>query len=83
MRPKASPDNGERPDTNQGTPPDSRGVTAGETARQLRYRKFEQECEEAGWRVENYRGRNFYDGPAVVCAAHEYQDIVRATHTRV
>lgn len=42
-----------------------------------RYNKFQQECEEAGLEVRDYRGRFFYNGPAVAC--DDIQDVIRAT----
>ena len=41
------------------------------------YVKFRQECEEAGLEVEDYKGRFFYDGPAVRCK--DIQEVIRAT----
>jgi hypothetical protein len=44
-----------------------------------RYTQFEQEAEQAGYQVEEYRGRYFYVGPAVFIEAEELQDLIRAT----
>lgn len=48
-----------------------------------RYAKFHQECEDAGYEVEQYKGRNFYSGPAVRISATELEDIVRATTVKL
>ncbi len=43
------------------------------------FRLFVQEVEDFGFEVRPYKGRNFYDGPAVTCERHEVQDLIRAT----
>jgi hypothetical protein len=48
-----------------------------------RYAQFAEELEEAGYDVYRYRGRFYYDGPAVNCGYDEFQDICRATTVRV
>ena len=49
-----------------------------------RHQTFRSECEAAGFVVEHYRGRFFYEGPAVRCESEaEYQDVMRATTVRV
>jgi hypothetical protein len=48
------------------------------------HRKFAADMEAAGLAVRRYRGRNFYDGPAVdTDDEHDLQDIIRATTVRV
>lgn len=42
-----------------------------------RYEQFKSDCEAAGLEVTAYRGRNFYDGPAVSCK--DIQTVIRAT----
>lgn len=41
--------------------------------------KFVEECENAGFEVEHYRGRFYWTGPAVRCENSDYQTLVRAT----
>lgn len=45
------------------------------------YEKFRKQCEEAGFNVRHYRGRYFYEGPAVT--VHDIQDVIRATTVEV
>ena len=45
--------------------------------KQERYETFRQECEENGLEVRDYKGRFFYDGPAVEC--DNIQEVIRAT----
>jgi len=40
-----------------------------------RYEQFKRECAAAGLEVTDYRGRNFYDGPAVRC--DNIQEVLR------
>lgn len=47
----------------------------------LRYQKFADQCEEAGFRVSLYRGRFYYHGPAVSC--DDIQEVIRATTVKV
>ena len=42
-----------------------------------RYTKFREECEAAGLDVQHYRGRFFYEGPAV--ATDSLETVFRAT----
>jgi hypothetical protein len=44
-----------------------------------RYKQFTEEMEEAGYKVEEYNGRDFYKGPAVSVDTGELQDVIRAT----
>ncbi len=46
-----------------------------------KHQKFRRDCEGNGFEVRHYRGRFFYEGPAVV--AHDIQDVVRATTVKV
>jgi hypothetical protein len=49
---------------------------------EARYEQFQDECEAAGMEVEHYRGRFFYDGPAVRTDEDGWptlQDVIRAT----
>lgn len=45
--------------------------------------RFRHDLEAAGYEVTQYRGRNFYDGPAVRVGKAEWQDVVRATTVRI
>lgn len=42
-------------------------------------KKFCADMMRAGYAVERYRGRYFYDGWAVRCAKHELQRVIRET----
>jgi hypothetical protein len=47
-----------------------------------RYEQFRRECEAAGIEVEHYRGRFFYEGPAVRTDEDGWptlQDVIRAS----
>lgn len=44
---------------------------------QERYNQFTTDCCDAGLEVSDYKGRNFYDGPAVSCK--DIQTVIRAT----
>ncbi len=46
-----------------------------------KYEKFRKECEVAGLEVRHYRGRYFYEGPAVTTS--DIQDVIRATKVKV
>ncbi len=48
-----------------------------------RYEQFRQDLEEAGYEVEHYQGRWFYQGPAVRIDSDELQDIIRLTDVKV
>jgi hypothetical protein len=49
-----------------------------------RYAKFTADMEESNYSVEDYRGRNYYHGPAVrIDDGDELQDVIRATDVRV
>ena len=48
-----------------------------------RHEKFTEDMEAAGFEIKNYRGRNYYDGPAVVCEYKQEQDVIRATTLRL
>ena len=52
-------------------------ATKSQMQAQQRYKTFREECEAAGLEVQDYRGRNFYDGPAVSCG--DRQTVIRAT----
>ena len=41
--------------------------------------KFAEECKAAGFEVEHYRGRFYWEGPAVRCENVDYQTVCRAT----
>lgn len=45
------------------------------------YQQFVEDMEEAGFEVEHYRGRYFYEGPAVRTA--ELQDVMGETAVKV
>lgn len=52
--------------------------------KQERYDLFRDECKEAGLDVEDYSGRNYYEGPAVRAADFDEEcDIIRATTGRL
>jgi hypothetical protein len=46
-----------------------------------KYEKFRKDCENAGFDVWHYRGRFFYEGPAVTVG--DMQDVIRATTVKV
>ncbi len=46
-----------------------------------KYEKFRKDCEGEGLEVRHYRGRFFYEGPAV--STKDIQDVIRATTVRV
>ena len=48
-----------------------------------RHAEFRRDMRSAGYEVIEYRGRNFYSGPAVRCERGESQDVMRATTIRV
>lgn len=41
--------------------------------------QFKEDCQEAGFNVREYRGRNFYQGPAVVCSRDDVQRVMKST----
>ena len=43
------------------------------------YNRFVREVEEAGFSWEEYRGRDFYQGPALFIEPEELQAAIRAT----
>lgn len=47
------------------------------------YNKFVKDMTKAGFNVEDYCGRNFYNGPAVIVEADEFQDVCAATKVRL
>ncbi len=47
------------------------------------YTQFRQDMTEADFDVQEYGGRNYYQGPATVVDTSEYQDVVRATSVRL
>lgn len=48
------------------------------------HEQFRKEVEAAGFEVRHYKGRFFYDGPAVaVDNDDQYHDLVRATNVRL
>lgn len=52
--------------------------------KQERYAKFKEDLEEAGFDVEDYKGRNFFAGPAVrIDSTNELQEVIRATEINV
>lgn len=44
-----------------------------------RYITFQKDMERAEYVVEEYHGRNFYVGPAIIIEAGELQEVIRAT----
>ena len=48
-----------------------------------KFAQFEEDMEKAGRKVENYRGRNFYNGPAVIVDESELQDVIRETKVQL
>lgn len=52
-------------------------------SKEERYQKFTEDMEAAGFEVEQYRGRFFYDGPAVRCEYSQEHDVIRATTLRL
>lgn len=52
--------------------------------KQERHAKFTDDMDNGGYGVEDYRGRNFYEGPAVrIDDASELQDVIRATDVQL
>ena len=47
----------------------------------VNYNRFAEECESAGLEVYRYRGRFYYNGPAVNC--DDIQDVIRVTGVKV
>lgn len=47
------------------------------------HEQFVQDMKKAGHEVEHYRGRFFYEGPAVKCERDELQDVIRATQVKL
>ena len=50
------------------------------------YEQFRKDMEKAGYEVNEYRGRNFYDGPAVSTSRRDdisLQDIMSATKVKI
>ena len=48
--------------------------------REERHQQFTEDMEDAGYRVRDYQGRNYYHGPAIrLEEARDFQDVVRAT----
>lgn len=47
------------------------------------HEQFRVDMAQAGYRVREYQGRNFWRGPAVSCDREELQDVIRATKVRV
>ena len=45
------------------------------------YQQFAEDMSNAGLEVRDYRGRNFYSGPAVFC--EDIQDVIRMTQVKV
>jgi hypothetical protein len=41
------------------------------------HRQFVQDCRKAGYEVRHYRGRNFWEGPAVI--TDDADDVIRST----
>lgn len=48
-----------------------------------RYQQFVGDMGEAGYEVEDYRGRSFYEGPSVRVESDELQDVIRAARINV
>jgi hypothetical protein len=48
-----------------------------------RHQQFTADMEAAGYEVRPYRGRDFYDGPAVIVEPNRLQDVIRAASIRV
>ncbi len=45
--------------------------------------QFVTDMEQAGFDVEHYHGRFFWEGPAVRCEREDEQDVIRATKVRL
>lgn len=43
------------------------------------FQEFAEDMKDAGYKVEEYRGRFFYYGPAVRCDSEEFKDVLAAT----
>lgn len=48
-----------------------------------RYWRFRQDMDTAGYAVEEYRGRNYYQGPAIQYEGYDLQNVIRATTVRL
>lgn len=44
-----------------------------------RHQDFQEDMEDAGYEVREYRGRFYYHGPAVSCGMDEFQNVLSAT----
>ena len=54
-------------------------ILAGDIYRQSRYNKFAKDMKTAGFKPYHYRGRFYYEGPAVNCDQEEFQTVLGAT----
>lgn len=45
--------------------------------------KFRRDMKKAGFEVIDYKGRFFYDGPAVICRPNQRQEVYRSTDVRL
>lgn len=51
--------------------------------KEQQYKQFTEDMKEAGYEVEPYQGRFFYEGPAVKVDASELQDVIKATDVKL
>ena len=49
------------------------------TPMEIRHRRFVENMEDAGYQIQHYQGRDYYQGPAIFVDRSEFQDVVRAT----
>lgn len=54
-------------------------VLDGHTYTNERHIQFINDMLNAGYSINHYRGRNFYEGPSVTVKSEEYEDVIRAT----
>ena len=55
-------------------------MQAAQTYNNKNYTQFVEDCEMAGLEVQHYRGRFFYEGPAVSC--DDLQDVMSVTKVK-
>ena len=55
----------------------------GDKIMEKKYNQFAVDMEDAGYKIEDYEGRNFYSGPAIFIETEELQDVIRATAVKL
>lgn len=51
--------------------------------KEQRYQQFREDMEDAGFDVEDYGGRNYYEGPAVRIEQGDLQNVIRSTSVKL